>query len=176
MLETKDLILKQAEFNDWKSIYENLWCHEESAKYMLWIPTKSEEDAQIRMEKTIAYQQTHPYSYLIYEKENGKAIGFAGMTQIAENVYEDTGIAIGPAFIGKGYGKQVLMALVHQAFDELGAEKFVASCRSQNNASRQLQLSCGFIYSHSENRVDPRNGTDYVLEFYELKKEAYLEK
>lgn len=168
MLETKDLILKQAEFEDWKSIYENLWRHEESAKYMLWIPTKSEEDAQIRMEKTIAYQQTHPYAYLVYEKKSGKAIGFAGMTKIAEKVYEDTGIAIGPAYVRKGYGKQILMALVHQAFEELGAEKFVASCRSQNDASRQLQLSCNFTYSHSENRVDPRNGNDYVLEFYEL--------
>lgn len=171
MLETKDLILKQGEFDDWKDIYENLWCHPESAKYMLWIPTISEEDAKIRMEKTIAYQQTHPYAYLVYEKQSGKAIGFAGMTKISEKTYEDTGIAIGPAFVRKGYGRQILMALVQQAFDELGAEKFVTSCRSHNDASRQLQLSCGFSYSHSENRVDSRNGADYVLEFYELKRE-----
>ena len=92
------------------------------------------------------------------------------MTKVAENVYEDTGIAIGPDFVRKGYGRQVLMALVKQAFDELGAEKFIASCRSHNNASRQLQLACGFTYSHSENRIDPRDETDYVLEFYELRK------
>ena len=34
-LETKDLILKKAEFEDWKTIYYNLWRHKESAKYML---------------------------------------------------------------------------------------------------------------------------------------------
>ena len=31
-LETKDLILKKAEFEDWKTIYYNLWRHKESAK------------------------------------------------------------------------------------------------------------------------------------------------
>ena len=106
--------------------------------------------------------------YFVYEKKSGQAIGFAGMMEIAPNVYEDTGIAIGPAFVRKGYGRQILMALVNLAFEELGATKFVASCRSQNDASRQLQLACGFVYSHSEDRTDPRNGEPYVLEFYEL--------
>ena len=27
-LETKDLVLKKAEFTDWKAIYKNLWMHE----------------------------------------------------------------------------------------------------------------------------------------------------
>ena len=42
-LETKDLILKKAEFEDWKTIYYNLWRHKESAKYMLWQPTETDE-------------------------------------------------------------------------------------------------------------------------------------
>lgn len=45
-LETKDLILKKAEFEDWKTIYYNLWRHKESAKYMLWQPTETDEDAK----------------------------------------------------------------------------------------------------------------------------------
>ena len=168
MLETKDLILKKAEQGDWYDIFHNLWKHEESARYMLWNVSKTEEQAQIRIQKTLAYQKEDPYSYFVYEKKTGQAIGFAGMMESAPNVYEDTGIAIGPAFIRKGYGRQILLALVEQAFGQLGATKFVASCRSQNDASRQLQLACGFVYSHSEDRVDPRNGMPYVLEFYEL--------
>lgn len=171
MIETVDLCLKKAEFQDWPDIYCNLWQHGESARYMLWNVTISEEDAQVRIQKTIAYQQKAPYSWLVYEKKSGQAIGFAGMTEIAPGIYEDTGIAVGPAFVRKGYGRQILMALVRQAFEELGAEKFVASCRSQNEASRGLQLACGFVYSHSEDRVDPRDGTPYVLEFYELEKQ-----
>ena len=35
MLETSDLILKHAVFEDWENIWNNLWSHPESAKYML---------------------------------------------------------------------------------------------------------------------------------------------
>lgn len=168
MLETKDLILKAAEFEDWHDIYENLWSHEESAKYMLWSPSRSEAEAQARMKKTIAYQKKNELAYMVYEKKSGKAIGFAGMTRIDEGVYEDTGIALGPDFVRQGYGKQILKALTGQAFGELGAVKFVCSCREKNLASKALQLSCGFVYSHSEDRTDPGTGEAYVLDFYEL--------
>lgn len=175
MRETKDLILKAAEPKDWSDMYENLWSHDDSTRYMLWKPVHSEEEAKERMIKNIEYQKKNPLAYFVYEKKSRRAIGFAGMEEIEENVYEDTGIAIGPAFVRKGYGRQILMELVHQAF-ELGAEKFVASCRSLNDASRQLQLSCGFKYSHSEKRQDPRTGEGYELEFYELNKQVLSEK
>lgn len=167
-LETEDLVLKNGIFQDWKSMYENLWRHEESARYMLWQVTGSEEEAQIRMQKSIEHQKKNPLAYFVYEKKSSQAIGFAGMMKIAEGVYEDTGIAIGPSFIGRGYGKQILNALVKQAFEELNADRLVCSCRSKNEASRGMQLACGFTYSHSEEREDVRNGERYVLDFYQL--------
>lgn len=45
MLETKDLILDKAKFSDWEGMYENVWSHPESAKYMLWKLTTNEDDA-----------------------------------------------------------------------------------------------------------------------------------
>ena len=168
MLETKDLILRKATFDDWRDMYHNVWSRAETARYMLWEVTRSEEDAQSRMNRTIVFQQNNPGVYTVYEKASGKAIGFAGMKEIEAGVYEDCGIALGPDYVCKGYGRQILTALVNDAFQRLGAVKFICSCRSQNEASRQLQLSCGFTFSHAENRVDPRDGTPYVLEFYEL--------
>ena len=63
-LETKDLVLKKAEFTDWKAIYKNLWMHEESARYMLWTPTKTEEDAKARMFRTIEFEKKPENKYL----------------------------------------------------------------------------------------------------------------
>ena len=57
-LETKDLILKKAEFEDWKTIYYNLWRHKESAKYMLWQPTETDEDAKDRMKRNLCEKVT----------------------------------------------------------------------------------------------------------------------
>lgn len=166
MLETKELILEAAEFEDWRDLYENIWSRRESAKYMLWKPTCSEEEARARMERTLAWQKKNKLAYTVYEKKSGKAIGFAGMTQIEEGVYEDTGIAVGPDFVRRGYGRQILTALMEQAFEELHAVKFICSCREKNIASKALQLSCGFVYTHSEDRTDPETGEAYVLEFY----------
>ena len=165
VLETKDLIIKQAKQNDWKDLYYNIWRHAESAKYMLWKVTTSEEEAQIRMQKTLVYEKTHPYAWIVYEKASGQAIGWAGMTEIEQDVYEDMGIALGPDFVGKGYGKQIVNAMTDYAKNELHAKKMVLSSRSQNIASKRLQEACGFIYSHSEDRIDPRTNEGYVVEF-----------
>ena len=166
MPETKDLYLKKARQEDWRAMYYNLWSHPESARYMLWDVTTSEEDAKARMERTIAFQASHAYHWTVYEKASGQAIGFAGLRILEPRVCEETGIAVGPAFTGKGYGKQILNALADFAKKELGAKRLLGCCRSENAASRGMQLSCGFRFSHCEEKVDPRNDMPYTMEYY----------
>lgn len=167
MPETKDLILRKAVFEDWQDMYRNLWSHGESARYMLWNVTRTEEEAQARIARTIAFQEQNR-AWLVIERKSGQAIGFAGMMQISDGVWEDTGIAVGPEFVGRGYGKQILTALIDFAVRELGASVFICSCRSENAASRGMILGCGFRYTHTEDRIDPRNGQKYFLEFYQM--------
>lgn len=166
VIETKDLILKKAKQEDWKELYHNLWCHKESAKYMLWDVTTSEEEAIERMKRTVTFQKTNKYAFLIYEKSSGLPIGFAGMKEIQSGIYEDIGIAIGPDYIRKGYGIQVLNALLDEAKNS-GGTKFVASCRKQNIASHNLQMRCGFRFVSEEVRIDPRTDESYILEINE---------
>lgn len=78
MLETKDLVLDKAKPSDWSAMYKNVWSQPESAKYMAWRVTTNEDEAQIRMQKTIEFQKRHD-TYLVYEKASGEAIGFAGI-------------------------------------------------------------------------------------------------
>ena len=164
MYETNRLILRKAVFSDWEQMYRNIWCHEETARYMLWAVTESEAAAKERMERTIAFQQSH-HAWLVVEKESGKAIGFAGLRE-ESGVCEDTGIAVGPRYVGKGYGTEILNELVRIAKEGLNAHGFIATCRSENEASRKMILGCGFQFSHAEPRVDKRNGEKYTLEFY----------
>ena len=162
MLETKDLILKKAVFEDWPDIYRNLWRHAESARYMLWSVTESEEAARDLMRRTLAYEQQHEYALFVYEKLSGKAIGFAGMRELEPGVWEESGVALGPDYVGRGYGGQILDALIRTAFS-LGAREFRASCREQNERSHRLILSRGFRPAGEESCVDPRNGETYTL-------------
>jgi RimJ/RimL family protein N-acetyltransferase len=167
MPETKDLILRKGLQSDWKAMYENIWCHPESARFMLWDVTTSEAEAYARMERTLRFQASHDFHWTVVERKSGQAIGFAGLEILSEGVCGETGIAIGPAFTGKGYGKQILNALTDYAKKELGAKIFIACCRSRNEASRRMQLACGFRFNHTEDRTDPRNDEPYILEYYE---------
>lgn len=168
MIETKDLILKKGTLDDWRNMYVNLWSHDESAQYMLWRPLHSEEEAIERMKKNIEFMKKNDMSWFVYEKKSGQAIGFAGMEKIAEKTYQDTGIAIGPNYVRKGYGKQILGALIQEAVSKDNATKFVCSCRRSNLASKQFILSCGFTYTHSQEKTDSRNEEQYVLDYYKL--------
>lgn len=164
LMETKDLILKKAVYEDWKSIYHNVWSRPETAKYMQWNVTTDEEGARERIQKTIAWQENHD-AWLVYEKKSGQAIGFTGIVETRPHIYEETGIALGPEYVGKGYGKQILRLLMEYCIS-LGGMEFHYSTWSGNLASKALAASAGFVYQYSEEKRDPRNGEPYELEHY----------
>lgn len=119
---------------------------------------------KVRMHKTIKYQENHD-TYFVYEKESGQAIGFAGVEETSPHIYQDAGIALGPEYVGKGYGKQILQLLLKYC-RSLGGKEFYYSTRANNEASKALALSCGFVYRYAEQKTDLRNGMPYKLEVY----------
>lgn len=168
MIETESLILDKAKFSDWKEMYHNVWSRPESAKYMLWKVTLCEEEARIRIAKTIEFQKKHD-TYLVYEKSSGKAIGFAWVEKIAPFVYQETGICFGPDFVGKGFGTQTVQGLIRYCRETFGAEEFIYSTREENEASNKLAKSLGFTQISSEAKTDPRDGRRYRYLQYRLK-------
>lgn len=147
-METKALILGKAKFEDWEMLYKNVWSRPEAARYMQWRVIDSEAAARERIRKTIEYQKNHD-TYIVYEKRTGQAIGFAGIEQIAPDIYQDASIALGPEYTGKGYGKQILQLLLGYC-SNLGGKEFFYSTRAGNTASKALAISCGFSYQYSE--------------------------
>ncbi len=71
---------------------------------------------------------------------SGTPIGWAGITQTAPRVYEDTGICLGPGYVGRGLGKQIVRA-----------------------------QSLGFTLIGSKPKTDARNGYPYNVLEYSLK-------
>ena len=166
MPETKDLLLRKGVMDDWKAMYQNIWRHPESAKYMVWDVTSSEDAAKARMERTMAFQAAHDYHWTVMEKASGQAIGWAGMQEEAPGVFCETGVALGPEFTGKGYGTQLLNFLTEYARDTLGAKRFLACCNKENLISKKLLKCCGFVYTHSENTIHHRDEIPYTLDYY----------
>lgn len=73
-IETKDLVLKKASMDAVNDMYNNIWSQEESAKYMLWVPTKNIHEAQDRMVRTIEFQRDK-IAYLDMKKRVDKRLG-----------------------------------------------------------------------------------------------------
>lgn len=166
-METDNLILKKAEYKDWEAMYRNVWSHPETAKFMAWRTAVSEEEARARIQRTIKYQETND-SYLVYTKKNREAIGFAGVEEMEPHVFQEKGIALGPDFVGKGYGKEILKVLLRYC-EALGGKMFYYHTRAENTVSRALALSCGFVYCDSKEETDIRNGERYELLIYSKK-------
>lgn len=167
-METKDILLGKANFEDWEALYRNVWSRPETARYMQWRVTESEEAARERMLKTIAYQKDHD-TYLVYEKKTGQAIGFAGIEEISPRICQDTGIALGPEYVGRGFGKQILQLLLEYCAKTLGCKEFYYSTRANNTASKALAESCGFTFRYAKQKTDLRSGKPYKLEVYSKK-------
>ena len=168
MIETESLILDKARFSDWIEMYRNVWSQPESARYMEWTITTSEEAAKIRITKTIAFQKEHD-TYLVYEKASGKAIGFAGVEEIGPLIYQEAGICLGPSYVGKGFGRQILQGLIRYCREEFGAKEFIYLTREENIASCRLAESSGFTRLSSVIKTDSKDGHSYNLLEYRLK-------
>lgn len=162
-LETADLILKKAVFEDWEPLYRNITGRAESAKYMLWKPDESEEAAKARMLRTIEFEKKEKYAFLVYLKSSMEPIGFAAMREAEPGIFEEMGIAVGPEYVRHGYGKQIVNAFCKEAFVQ-GATEFRASYRVKNHPCEKMLESCGFSFDYdSEEKTDPHTGETYIV-------------
>ena len=167
MIETKDLLLDKGRIADWKVMYENVWKHEGTARYTMWTAAQTKEAGYEMTHIYLAYQEVNPTAYIVYEKASKTPIGYAGMKETSKGIFEASGIAVGPSYTGKGYGKQILCALLHQAFEELKAQKFIYSCWAEKAPSNKQARSTGFRFTHSEEAIDYRSGKAFTMNYYE---------
>lgn len=171
-IETKRLILRKAKKSDLEKIYENVWSVKELTKYMLWEVSKSKEEAEERLNKTIKYQKDN-YAYFICLKETDEPIGFVGIKEVSKNVYSDTGLCISLNNQNKGFGKEVLKAILNLVFNELNGEKFIYSCMRENINSRKLCESFNFTYYKSEHKIREYDKMEYIDDEYSLLRKDY---
>ena len=166
-LITPNLVLRKARDGDLDSIWQNVWSDGRIAGTMLWKVTETREDAVQRLERTKNYQASND-AFFVCLKETDEPIGFAGLRETAPGEFEETGICIAVRFQKRGFGREVLGALVDLAFRRLGGHRFIYGCFHENTASAAVCKSCGFVYTHSEKAVRDWDGYEYLCDFYEL--------
>ena len=166
-IETARLVLRKARESVLEAIWRSVWRDERLAATMLWTPTPDLEGARARLARTIAYQAEN-YGYFVCLRETDEPIGFGGVRETEPGLFEETGICIAAACQRRGYGKELLAALVDLAFRRLGGKRFIYACFHDNEASAALCRSCGFTYAFSRPGVRQRDGYEYICDYFAL--------
>ena len=169
---TQNLILRKARTDDLYSIWNNIWRDERVAERMYWKPTQSKEEARDRLERSIRFQNDND-AFFICLKETDEAIGMAGIREESEGIYHERGICIAVKCQHRGYGRQVLDALLKIAFEDKKGKVFIYSCLKDNEASRKLALSGGLNYMNEETAIWEKDGSERVIENYIMTADDY---
>lgn len=172
VLETEHLILRKAREDDVELIWKNVWSDPEMAKTMLWPVTPTLDEAKERIKRTMKYHSEN-YAYFVCLKENDEPIGFAGVMEVKPKEYEESGICIARKCQGKGYAKEVVARLKKLIFDELGGNRFYYGCFKENDRSRRVCLSQGFLYYKSRVGIREWDQYKHITDFYYFDREMY---
>lgn len=167
MIETKDLIIGKARPEDWRAMYKNVWSRPESFRYMTPETSPDEAHAKDRMLRTVDFQSRNENAYTVFLKSTGEAIGFTGLNRLDYDTWEEAGICIGPDFWRRGYGWQVLGALISRA-RELDAKELIYSAWEENAASRAMAEKAGFRQYAAERHVREHDGREFVMMKFKL--------
>lgn len=168
MLETRDLLLRIGTPSDSKALYENYWRYPEAAQYMFWKPVESQSEADELMVKVIGFQKNGT-SFCVCLKETNEVIGLAGVKDLGDGVIEDSGVGVGPKYVGRGFGTQITMALLQFSFETLKAKVVRFGCFEENQASERMILKCGFTFKKmGEEGIRKWDGKKYRSKIFEI--------
>ena len=170
--ESEHIYLKKASMDDTAAMYQNVWSDRDISKYMNFKPIDNLDDAKIMIQQSIEYQKSN-MGFLVYDKETDEAIGFAGVKNVSDSDYAESGLCIARKCQGKGSGKELLLLLLSNVFDELHGDKFIYAAMKENTVSINLCRSCGFVYDISKKVIRKWDNYEYVSEIYTLTAKQY---
>lgn len=166
--KSKDLMFVKFDKMFAKECHKNFLCQSETAKFTLWKPTKTVEEAEEKLGYWAKNLGENDIFCLIQERESGEIIGYVCAYEIAPKIYGDIGLAIGREFIRKGYGSQSLNCLL-ETIKHRGAKEIHYSHLKGNDASKVLALKYGFEFYKQEKRLRKYDNQEFDELFYVLK-------
>lgn len=173
LLIGKNIILRKAKNDDYKSMLNNVWGDEEVYKWMLYTPTKTIEDAKERLKRSIEFQRNH-YAYFIALKDTDEAIGLCAIKEYEPNRWEESGICIGTKYQGKGYGKEIVSLLLDLAFNKLYAQDFRYGYFTNNIKSKKIADYFNFKFHEKEEFIRPWDKEKKTIDLCLLNRVDYL--
>jgi len=143
-IETERTVIKVPVLNDvtyWSSLHSD----HDVMEYMGGIKTK--EVVQAWLEADIQHFKKHGFGMgSVFERNSNEFIGKAGLVYLDHDDHQpdiEIGYVLHKHFWSKGYGTELVHALVNWGFNHLSVNKLVAVTRPENEKSKCLLEKCG---------------------------------
>ena len=155
ILETKRMILRPWEESDADSLFEYAR-DPDVGPAAGWPPHRSAAESLDVIRNVLS----DPETYALCLKDNGKAIGAAGLklnghTDMTDRDDEcELGYWIGKPFWGRGLIPEAAGELIRRAFEDLGMQKIWCGYYEGNTKSKRVQEKCGFRYQWTTHDLD----------------------
>ena len=167
IIETEHLILQNLKLGDVSQKYVNWLNDPEINKYLK--PTGASQTMESCLDYVISYEGRDDKALIgIFMKDDGLHIGNVTLSTIDwQNKVGTIGICIGrKEYLGKGFGKEGLSAIVKYCFQQLGLCRLQAYLSTDNMKSLNLFEKCGFEVEkllHGTSDIDGRPKDDYIV-------------
>jgi [ribosomal protein S5]-alanine N-acetyltransferase len=144
LLESNRLILRRPKAGDQPSL-ERVFCDPTMMRYLggVWDPDKVVEVIQ---EWHDDWGVENRWSGVLVKRDTQEVIGTAGLTE--NTLADESGFELSwfvlPKYQKMGFASEITDALLHFAFNDLGAEQVVAETHPENPASNRVLEKLGF--------------------------------
>ena len=170
-LETERLLLRQLQMEDVYEYYERLFGDADVSRYMLFQPHQdigeSLESLQRKLDK---YEDGNFYCWGVTEKDDESLIGLIELLRFDEQDNSCSFVyMLGCNYWGRGYGTEMLQAVIKFAFEELGVERITADHISKNVASGSVMRKVGMTHIGTVAGKYEKLGSSFDAEVYEIR-------
>lgn len=144
-IQTKRLILREFEDEDWVAVHEYAR-DEEVSKYMEWGPN-TEKETRNFVKGARTFRREDPrrhYEMAIYHKEDKKLVGGCGLTLFDGALRQAAlGYTLHRGYWNQGIATEAASAMIRYGFEELGLHRIHATCDVLNVGSAAVMRKCG---------------------------------
>lgn len=163
-LETKRLILRKFNNDDYINMYNNWAKEKEVARFMPWSSHKNTEETKNIIDLWISkYENSNEYNWVIEIKESNEIIGTITVVKQSEsNDCCEIGYASGTKYWGHGYMPEALKRVIKFLFEEVGFHRIEAKHATENPNSGKVMQKSGMTYEGTLKQKFKLNDGTYV--------------
>ena len=178
-LETKRLLLRKIQPNDYIVAYKE-WCSDiEQVKYTIHGIHKSEEVTKNIYDKWIEeYSNPKTFRWMIVLKDTNEPIGTIDINNAWSKFgCVEPGYIIARKYWKNGYATEATLAVMKYLFEECDVQTIYSEFMEDNIASRRVMQKCGMRQEgRLRNRCEDRNGKRQDLLSYSITRNEFFEK